>query len=291
MLRLYGELKHYKEYNVDYMHSLVSALYNDLGEEGSKDSEFNSSKIQETVVERRIDNKKYRIRFASVNIVASDSISNDEVAFTPYKVTLRILPTDESNSLTFSDLGYRDDQVNKFEKMIMASSGLIIISGAVNSGKSTTLSCALSHIIKKFPYKHILSIESPVEYFINSDTVAQHPIHTSVGMPQEVISQAYKSAQNVALRSDIDVAYLNEIRNLETARFAQLIVQSGHLFMSTVHAQSSLNILYRLKALGVELEVLCSPDFIEMLVHQALLQKVCYNCAYTYTEFEKISRL
>ncbi|WP_192485074.1 MULTISPECIES: ATPase, T2SS/T4P/T4SS family [Cysteiniphilum] len=288
MLREFGELRHFRDYNVGYMHALVSAMYNDLGEEGSKDSEFSPYKIQETVIERFINHKKYRIRFASVNIVSSDSGANRS-SISPYKVTLRILPTDESNIKSFQMLGYRANHIKRFEKMTMASSGVVITSGSVNSGKSTTLSCIVEKIIAKYPYKHIISIESPVEYFISADTVAQHPVHTSADMDEGVIEKSYKSAQNIALRTDIDVAYLNEIRNIETAKFAQLIVQSGHLFLSTLHAQSALNIINRLTALGVERDVLCSPNFIQLLIHQSLLQKVCQHCAYDYQSYQSVA--
>ncbi|MBK2124450.1 ATPase, T2SS/T4P/T4SS family [Fangia hongkongensis] len=286
MLREYGELRHYQDYDFGYINALLSAIYNDLGEESSKDSEFTPHKIQETVIERFIDHKKYRIRFASIPIVASDAGMNNKLV-NPFKATLRILPIDRPAMKDFSKLGYRKDLIKDIERSMIASHGLGIISGAVNEGKSTTLTAMMEYLVKFYPHKHIVTIESPVENFIHADTVAQHPVHTSVDKSEAELQKLYKISQNAALRSDINIVCQNEIRNEDTAKFSQLIVQSGHLFLSTVHAQSALNIVNRLEALGVERDILCSPSFIKILIHQALLQKLCPSCKIPYDEFDQ----
>ncbi|WP_203249698.1 GspE/PulE family protein [Cysteiniphilum marinum] len=287
MFRIYGELQHYQDYDVSYMQALVGAMYNDMGEESSKDSEFNPKKIQETVIERFIDHKKYRIRFVSVPTVSSDSGLNKSLS-SPFKSVSRILQIDRASMKDFVTLGFRSDLIEKIERAVLAPHGLGIVSGSVNNGKSTTLAAMTDFIVDNYPHKHIMTIESPVEYFISADTVTQHPVHTSVDIENEALEKSYKTSQSASLRSDIDVELQNEIRNEETARFAQLIVQSGHLFLSTVHAQSALNIVNRLVALGIERDVLCSPDFLRVLIHQSLLQTVCPSCALGYEEFSDV---
>ncbi len=289
MFRIYGELQHCQDYDVSYIQALVGAMYNDMGEESSKDSEFNPKKIQETVIERFIEHKKYRIRFVSVPTVSSDSGLNKTLS-SPFKSTSRILQIDRTSMKDFASLGFRSDLIEKIERAVLAPHGLGIISGSVNNGKSTTLAAMTDFIIDHYPHKHIMTIESPVEYFISADTVTQHPVHTSVDIKEDELERRYKVSQSASLRSDIDVVLQNEIRSEETARFAQLIVQSGHLFLSTIHAQSALHIINRLAALGIERDLLCSPDFLRVLIHQSLLQKVCQSCALDYVGFTDFSK-
>ena len=281
LFRQYGEMMHFRDYDVSYINALVSVIYNDLGEEKSKDIEFSADKIQETVIERFIEQKKYRIRFSSINIVSSDAGLNKNLV-SPYHVSLRILSSDSSVYHDFKSLGYRSDYLDRLNQVTHSTKGAVIVSGELNSGKSTTLQVMLSAIRKAYPQKHIFSIESPVEYVI--DGVTQHPIHTTVEMREEDINKAYVNAMNAAARRDLNIAYINEIRNEDTAKFGQRIAQSGHLFFSTIHAQSALNIVNRLVAMGVDQDVLCSPNFIQLLVHQSLLQRVCSHCSYSFTE-------
>lgn len=274
--RQFRELVPYKEYDVQYINSLMAAIYNDQGEEQSKDGEFNPSKIQQTVIERFIDQKKYRIRFSSMNIDSSNPGANKHLV-SAYYAALRILPTDMSAIKPLAELGYRQDQLVLLNNTILADSGVVIFSGQLNSGKSTTLGSLLKTIRAKYPSKRVVSVESPPEYII--DGVMQHPVHTSVDMSDQEMSQAYKRAMNACARSDMNIGFINEIRNEDTAGFAKWVVEAGHLFLSTVHAQSALGIVNRLQSFGIERDIVCSPKFIQLLVNQALVQSVCSHCA------------
>ncbi|WP_119327751.1 GspE/PulE family protein [Cysteiniphilum halobium] len=274
--RQFRELVLYKEYDVQYINSLIAAIYNDQGEEQSKDGEFNPSKIQQTVIERFIDQKKYRIRFSSMNIDSSNAGANKHL-LSAYYAPLRILPTDMSAIKPLAELGYRQDQLALLTHTILADSGVVIFSGQLNSGKSTTLGSLLKIIRFKYPSKRVVSVESPPEYII--DGVMQHPVHTSVDMSDQEMSQAYKRAMNACARSDMNIGFINEIRNEDTAGFAKWVVEAGHLFLSTVHAQSALGIVNRLQSFGIERDIVCSPKFIQLLVNQALIQTLCPHCA------------
>ncbi len=120
-----------------------------------------------------------------------------------------------------------------------ATQGLILITGPVNSGKSTTLAAMLRHLNDGFPRK-IVTIEDPIEYVHSSNTclVTQREVglHT----------QEFKDALRAALRQDPDVLLIGEMRDRETVDTAVRAAMTGHLVLGTLHTKGSVNAFKRL---------------------------------------------
>ncbi|WP_203368768.1 ATPase, T2SS/T4P/T4SS family [Cysteiniphilum marinum] len=288
-LRIYGEYRDFKTLDADSTDAMIKAIYNAKGDEQSKDTEFRADKIQQTVIERVINHQIRRLRFASMSVVSSDQgmrsgKANKTTFNSAYEVVMRILP-DGNEIKALKHLGYSSHQVKRLNSAIFADSGLVLCSGAMNSGKSTMQAAVLRLIQETFPNKKILELGSPVEYVV--DGITQHSIHTSMDNSDEEMKRAFRQRSGHFVRADANVFCLNEIRNLETAEFAQSSVQSGHLFLSTVHAQDALGIVARLVGIGLPLDVICSPKFIQLLIHQSLVATVCQQCCLTIADIYK----
>ncbi|WP_203249809.1 GspE/PulE family protein [Cysteiniphilum marinum] len=280
--RVNGELRLQRKMDTLQTHAIIASTYGGKGDEKSKDFQFYPNKLQQTAINRVINQDIKRLRFSSMDIVAADS-SFSNTLMSPYEVVMRILP-DGNEVRTFEEIGYSDEQIARLKHATLASHGLILTSGAMNSAKST-LQTALIIAIKRnhsTQYKKVLEIGSPIEFIIDMDGVTQRSIHTTTGMSEAERNRAFDETAENALRSDSQVFCLNEIRNKQTAKFALSTTDSGHLFLSTVHAHSALGIVKRLVGFGLEREVICSPETIKLLVHQSLIPKVCKACAYDY---------
>lgn len=170
-------------------------------------------------------------------------------------------------------LGYSKDQAKLIELAVRKANGSVLIAGQTGSGKTTTLYAILSHIA--IASKKTYSIEDPVEGQLFN--VTQLPVQTVDG--QEV-DEAYADIIKAILRGDPDTVMVSEMRGRETGSAFKQCTQSGHLTLSTVHVGSSLGIVDRVSSdeIGVPRDVLCSPDFLNILIYQKLAQRLCDHC-------------
>jgi general secretion pathway protein E len=280
--RVHGEIIHHSRHDAEHMHKMILSVYNGQGAEGQKDQQFDLGEKQQTIIERHINNRMYRIRFMSSKIVAE---SNDDLHKRYYIVALRLLSSDASAIKNIHDLGYTEMQLESLRRVSLAPSGGIIFSGTTGSGKSTSLAGLIIEILSYSKgKKKIISVESPVEYVING--VDQLVVHESAGMSEEEITEEFNKALKALMRLDPDIIYCNEIRNSTTALFSQKAIQSGHLFLSTVHAQSALGVIERLARIEMDLDLLCSIGFIQLVVHQTLIQNSCQYCSKKISDLE-----
>lgn len=137
----------------------------------------------------------------------------------------RAIPSDIP---TMTDL----DLPPAIRKFANLEKGLVLVTGATGSGKSTTLSAIINHInVNK--NKHILTIEDPVEFFHTSQQSLIN--HREVGRD----SKSFKAALKSALREDPDVILVGEMRDYETISLAMTAAETGHLVFGTLHANSA----------------------------------------------------
>ena len=151
-----------------------------------------------------------------------------------------------------------------------------MITGPTGSGKTTTCYTALLKINR--PDINIMTIEDPIEYVI--PTVRQSAINPKAGF-------TFASALKAALRQDPDVIMVGEVRDKETAELALRASITGHLVISTLHANEAAGAIPRLMDLGVLSTVLASG--LVMVVAQRLARRLCPDCLEVYktTEEEK----
>ena len=184
------------------------------------------------------------------------------------KVVLRLLGNKE-NLLNLNQMGFSKMNLKYFKDMISASSGLIVITGPVNSGKSTLLYASLNYLNRLDT--NIITIEDPVE--LNLDGINQMQVNQKAGMDFAVALRA-------SLRQDPDIVMIGEIRDEMVAKQAITTALTGHLVLTTLHTKNALGVPARLIDLGVS-PVMLSIALLGM-TSQRLVRKICPKCKTSY---------
>jgi general secretion pathway protein E len=168
--------------------------------------------------------------------------------------------------LSMQQLGFLPESQEQFERMLMAPYGMILLSGPTGAGKTTTLYAAVNSLDKVG--RNIITIEDPVEYRFQG--INQIQINVKAGV-------TFAGGLRAIVRLDPDVILVGEIRDSETAEIATQSALTGHLVMSSVHANDTIGVLFRLIDLGVEPFLICSA--VICIVAQRMVRRVCPNCA------------
>jgi len=156
------------------------------------------------------------------------------------RVVLRLLDK-QAGRLTLSSLGMSDGDQNAMDELVHRPHGILLVTGPTGSGKTTTLYAALERINNLT--RNILTVEDPIEYHI--DGIGQTQVNTKVEM-------TFARGLRAILRQDPDVVMVGEIRDLETAEIAVQASLTGHLVMSTLHTNTAVGAVTRLRDMGVE---------------------------------------
>ena len=179
-------------------------------------------------------------------------------------VVLRILDR-SSIVVNLGSLGFPEDTLAHFDRLITKPYGMILVTGPTGSGKTTTLYGALDKI--NSPDKKIITIEDPVEYQL----FGVNQIHVK---PQ--IGLTFANGLRSIVRQDPDVIMVGEIRDAETAEIAIQAALTGHLVFSTLHTNDAAGAVSRLLEMGVE-DYLLASSLLGVLA-QRLVRKVCEKC-------------
>lgn len=191
------------------------------------------------------------------------------------KIVLRIL--DYSRSLEGLDkLGFNDENLEKLKRMIQVPNGMILITGATGSGKSTTVYSILQTLNKE--ETNIVTVEDPIEMSIEG--LNQVQVNSEIGM---TFSKVLRSI----LRQDPNIILIGEIRDSETAKIAVRSSITGHLVLSTVHTNNALSTVERLLDMGVERYLLSTA--LTGIISQRLAKRICPKCCVERdtTDYEK----
>ena len=163
-------------------------------------------------------------------------------------------------------LGFTDEELEKFDKILSRPNGIILVTGPTGSGKSTTLYTSLSEL--NVEGVNIITVEDPVEANING--INQVQVNEKAGL-------TFASALRSILRQDPDIIMIGEIRDRETAEIAVKASITGHLVVSTLHTNSSASTITRLADMGVENYLI--SDSVAGVIAQRLVRRVCPNCS------------
>ena len=185
------------------------------------------------------------------------------------KVTLRIMSSGQA-AATLGELGMSEAAAAELDRAVSQPFGAVIVVGPTGSGKSTTLHAALATVDDD--ERVITTIEDPVEYQVpNADQIEVNP---RAGL-------TFASGLRTILRSDPDVILVGEIRDEETAEIAFQAAMTGHMVLSSLHAQNAASAIARLKDMGVDAGLIATS--LNCIVAQRLARKLCQHCREAYS--------
>jgi type II secretory ATPase GspE/PulE/Tfp pilus assembly ATPase PilB-like protein/CheY-like chemotaxis protein len=180
------------------------------------------------------------------------------------KCVMRVL--DSSSALGLDELEIPKVELERLRGLLQHRSGIVVVTGPTGSGKTTTLYGALRELADG--RVNIMTVEDPIEYELAG--VTQTQVQTKQGM-------TFAGALRAMLRQDPDVILVGEIRDKETAVTAAQAAMTGHLVLTTVHANDAVSAVARLADLGLQFSTIAQT--LRGAAAQRLLRKVCPNCA------------
>jgi len=182
-------------------------------------------------------------------------------------IVLRLLQKDTS-LLDIGRLGFQADALIRYRAAFDKAWGMVLVTGPTGSGKTTTLYATVNALNE--PGRNIITVEDPIEYRIAG--IKQSQVNAKAGY-------TFATGLRAALRVDPDVMLIGEIRDLETARISAESALTGHLVLSTLHANDAASSTTRLMEMGLESYLVTSA--LECVVAQRLLRRLCDECAVT----------
>lgn len=207
---------------------------------------------QDGAIKNLVKDKNLDLRVSTLPIVYGE------------KIVIRILDYSMSSE-GLENLGFSTRNLEKVKKLIVEPNGIILITGATGTGKSTTVYSMLQ-ILNKVE-KNIITVEDPVEMKLAG--INQVQTMSDIGL-------TFANALRSILRQDPDIIMIGEIRDDETARIAVRASITGHLVLSTIHTNNSLNTIERLLDMDVERYLLGSA--LTGIISQRLVKKLCPKC-------------
>ena len=187
---------------------------------------------------------------------------------------LRLLPS-SAKARSFGDLGMRNAHQLLARRALERPYGLLLATGPTGSGKTTLLYTLLREL--STGTRSIVTLEDPIEYALPG--VTQIPVHAGRGM---TFSKGLRSI----LRQDPDVLLVGEVRDAETAQLSVNAALTGHLVLSSLHANDAPSAVPRLLDLGVEPYLLAST--LDLVVSQRLVRRICPDCCEEHRPEERL---
>ncbi len=211
---------------------------------------------QDGQIQFKADNIALDIRVSVMNTVWGE------------KIVLRLLSREKA-LVKLEELGFSPQAYQIYRRLIAAPYGMILVAGPTGSGKTTTLYASINEL--DHVSQNIITLEDPVEYtFAGITQVAMNP---KAGVE-------FASSLRAVLRQDPDVIVVGEIRDGETAEIAIHAALTGHLVLSSLHANDALATIFRLLDSGVEPFLLGAA--ISGAISQRLVRRICPNCQAVY---------
>jgi type IV pilus assembly protein PilB len=245
--RVDGVLDKGRRYNIELMPAIIARVKILSGMDISEKRKPQDGRISLTV--GRVD---YDIRTSILPTVYGE------------KAVMRIA-TKSGFTRDKRELGFTEEELVKFDRMISQPHGIILITGPTGSGKSTTLYTILTSLNKDGI--NLLTIEDPVEAYIPGINQVQ---------VNEKVNLTFATALRSILRQDPDVIIIGEIRDQETAEIAVKASITGHLVASTIHTNSAAGTVTRMTDMGVEPYLL--SESLAGIIAQRLVRRLCPDC-------------
>lgn len=217
-----------------------------------------------------------RLSFGFLNETYDVRISTLRVSHGENMV-MRILSSSEE-LYNVKNLGLDPEDITTIKDTLLKPFGMIIVSGPTGSGKTTTLYAALREI--NSIEKNIVTVEDPIEY--RFPLIRQTQVNEKAGY-------TFSSAVRAFLRQDPDVILIGEVRDKDTATMALRAAQTGHLVLSTLHANDAVGAIPRLKDLDMK-DFMISSSLL-CVIAQRLVRSLCPSCKEPYSSGEEEHRI
>ena len=193
------------------------------------------------------------------------------------RVVLRLLDK-QAAQINIDDLGLPSQILLNYKSSLKNSEGIILLTGPTGSGKTTTLYAGLRYLSDSS--QNILTVEDPVEYTLEG--VGQTQVNSKTGY-------TFAKGLRAILRQDPDVVMVGEMRDIETAQIGIQASLTGHLVLSTVHTNSAVAAITRLKDMGIESYLLASS--LRTIISQRLVRRLCLNCSFKEVASKEVCKL
>jgi type II secretory ATPase GspE/PulE/Tfp pilus assembly ATPase PilB-like protein len=220
---------------------------------------------QDGTLQRTSDDRRVDFRVSLVPTVQGE------------KVVMRVLGS-YVREYSLADIGLDDTYRERLEAYSQKPFGMILTVGPTGSGKTTTLYAILKLLNR--PNVNITSIEDPVEYKVAS--INQIQVREASGM-------TFAKGLRAIVRQDPDIILVGEIRDEETADISVNAALTGHLLLSTFHANDAATAIPRLVDMGIEPFLLAST--LEVIIAQRLVRQLCPSCRYSISASEAVKAL
>lgn len=218
---------------------------------------------QDGRIRLRVSGREIDLRVSTIPTIYGESI------------VMRIL--DRGSALIMLEsLGFPEDTLRKYKKLITTPYGMLLVTGPTGSGKTTTLYASLNKI--NSVDKKIVTIEDPIEYQIQG--INQIQVKPQIGL-------SFANGLRHIVRQDPDIIMVGEIRDMETAEIAIHSALTGHLVFSTLHTNDAPGAVTRLLDMGIE-GFLVSSSLIGVLA-QRLVRVICPKCKEPYVPTEELA--
>ena len=180
------------------------------------------------------------------------------------RIVLRILDK-QSAQINIDDLGLPTQILSNYKSSLKDPEGIILFTGPTGSGKTTTLYAGLRYLSDSS--QNILTVEDPIEYTL--DGIGQTQVNTKTGY-------TFAKGLRAILRQDPDVVMVGEMRDVETAQIGIQSSLTGHLVLSTVHTNSAVAAITRLRDMGIESFLLASS--LKTIISHRVVRRLCSHC-------------
>ena len=180
------------------------------------------------------------------------------------RIVLRLLDK-QASQINIDDLGLPLEILKNYKSSLRNSEGIILFTGPTGSGKTTTLYSGLRFLSDSS--QNILTVEDPIEYTLNG--IGQTQVNAKTGY-------TFAKGLRAILRQDPDVVMVGEMRDIETAQIGIQASLTGHLVLSTVHTNSAIAAITRLRDMGIESFLLASS--LRTIISQRLVRRLCLEC-------------
>ena len=245
--RIDGALVQVMTYDIDLLPAIVARIKIIGGMDISEKRKPQDGRIAMTV-----DRRDYDVRVSILPTINGE------------KVVMR-LTSKENLTRDKKNLGFSEEELEKFDRILKNPHGIILVTGPTGSGKSTTVYTALSELNTEDV--NIITVEDPVE--ANMEGINQVHVNEKAGL-------TFASALRSILRQDPDIIMIGEIRDGETAGIAVKAAITGHLVVSTLHTNGTASTVTRLVDMGMESYLI--GDALVGVIAQRLVRRLCPEC-------------